>query len=225
MKCFPADSPSCLPTCFDYSNRFEIRFQSDVYQDLLPSQLATLVEHLHASDNVKKADIARYIGVSPATLRNYTGLARLLARGGLCVSVVRLMDAGVLPSSNPYAWLRLTDEGVSEVLRTFFSEGEAPEVWAEALIGSSERPSTTRYTTGYVEGATSAMADVYYKRDGETRAAKRTFGHRKGRGRNHGRPTHVPAAVTSNLVAVRAQSESPVLRTAARALTEYLTDV
>ena len=57
---------------YDYEQRFEIRYQSDIYQDLLPSQLAQLVEHLHEAEHVKKLDIARYIGVSPATLRNYT---------------------------------------------------------------------------------------------------------------------------------------------------------
>src|SRR4051794_1142809 len=31
----------------DYNKRYEIRYQSDIYQDLLPSQLASLVEHLH----------------------------------------------------------------------------------------------------------------------------------------------------------------------------------
>src|SRR5438105_4926947 len=31
----------------DYERRYELRYQTDIYQDLLPSQLATLVEHLH----------------------------------------------------------------------------------------------------------------------------------------------------------------------------------
>ena len=100
----------------DYARRYEIRYQSDIYQDLLPSQLATLVEHLHRTENVLKVDIARYIGVSPATLRNYTGLWRLLERGGLFARVVELMDVEVFPSSNPYAWLRLTDSGLRKVL-------------------------------------------------------------------------------------------------------------
>ena len=93
---------------FDYERRFEIRYQSDIYQDLLPSQLAVLVEHLHRAEHVRKIDIARYIGVSPATLRNYTGLWRLLQRRGLFAKIVELMDVEVIPSSNPYAWLRLT---------------------------------------------------------------------------------------------------------------------
>src|SRR5688572_26148188 len=44
---------------FDYEQRFEIRYQSDIYQDLLPSQLAQLVEYLHDAEHIKKIDIAR----------------------------------------------------------------------------------------------------------------------------------------------------------------------
>jgi hypothetical protein len=113
----------------DYKKRYEIRYQSDIYQDLLPSQLATLVEHLHSAENVLKVDIARYIGVSPATLRNYTGLWRLLERGGLFNSVVQLMDVGVFPSSNPYAWLRLTEDGLTKVLFDQFSKGREIHQW------------------------------------------------------------------------------------------------
>ena len=74
----PTRFASIAAYLLDYDLRYEIRFQSDIYQDLLPSQLATLVEHLHKSENVLKVDIARYIGVSPATLRNYTGRWRLM---------------------------------------------------------------------------------------------------------------------------------------------------
>src|SRR6266498_1710898 len=98
----------------DHERRFEIRYQSDIYQDLLPSQLAGLVEHLHQAEHVRKIDIARYIGVSPATLRNYTGLWRLMQRAGLFAKIVNLMDVDVIPSSNPYAWLRLTAEGLRQ---------------------------------------------------------------------------------------------------------------
>src|SRR4051812_14373758 len=49
----------------DYERRYEIRYQTDIYQDLLPSQLASLVEHLHQTESVRKVDIARYIGISP----------------------------------------------------------------------------------------------------------------------------------------------------------------
>jgi ParB-like chromosome segregation protein Spo0J len=57
-----------------YDKRFEVRYQTDIYQDLLPSQLAGLVEHLAQSENVRKIDIGKYIGVAPTTVRNYTGL-------------------------------------------------------------------------------------------------------------------------------------------------------
>ena len=85
--------PTVLSYVLDYERRFELRYQTDIYQDLLPSQLAALVEHLHLTEHVRKVDIARYIGVSPATLRNYTGLWRLLQRGGLFAQIVELMDA------------------------------------------------------------------------------------------------------------------------------------
>src|SRR6185312_14496196 len=114
---------------FDYERRFEIRYQSDIYQDLLPSQLAMLVEHLHKAEHVRKIDIARYIGVSPATLRNYTGLWRLMERGGLFARIVELMDVGVFPSSNPYAWLRLTDDGLGKVLSEQFAKDKPIDRW------------------------------------------------------------------------------------------------
>src|SRR5665213_2426663 len=118
----------------DYERRYEIRYQSDIYQDLLPSQLAALVEHLHRTEHVRKIEIARYIGVSPATLRNYTGLWRLLQRGSLFAKIVELMDVGVIPSSNPYAWLRLTVAGLRKVIEDNFSEGEMAEAWIERIV-------------------------------------------------------------------------------------------
>jgi len=128
---------------FDFERRFEIRYQSDIYQDLLPSQLAMLVEHLHRAEHVRKIDIARYIGVSPATLRNYTGLWRLLQRGGLFAKIVDLMDVEVIPSSNPYAWLRLTPTGLRKVIEDNFSEGASAETWMEhARAISSGFPSS-----------------------------------------------------------------------------------
>ena len=108
----PAQFPTVPVYVLNYERRYELRYQSDIYQDLLPSKLAGVVEHLHRTEQVRKVDIARYIGVSPATLRNYTGLWRLLQRGGLFAKIVELMDVDVIPSSNPYAWLRLTADGL-----------------------------------------------------------------------------------------------------------------
>ena len=134
----PQEAAGAVPNdpryVFDYERRFEIRYQSDIYQDLLPSQLAVLVEHLHRAEHVSKIDIARYIGVSPATLRNYTGLWRLLQRGTLFAKIVDLIDVEVIPSSNPYAWLRLTANGLRKVIEDNFSEGEPAETWIEQTI-------------------------------------------------------------------------------------------
>src|SRR5262249_44336865 len=150
----------------DYDQRYELRYQSDVYQDLLPSQLAGLVEHLHKTEHVRKLDIARYIGVSPATLRNYTGLWRLLQRGGLFAKVVELMDVDVIPSSNPYAWLRLTAAGLRKVLEESFTDGERAEMWIERTTLAARQGNVTRFPIKFVEATTDALAPDYY-REGE----------------------------------------------------------
>ena len=130
----PSHFPTIPAYLVDYAKRFEVRFQTDIYQDLLPSQLAVLVEHLHNNEHVRKVDIARYIGVSPPTLRNYTGVARMLGRGVLFSKLVELMDVGVIPASNPYAWLRLTADGVRYVIETSFSDGERAETWIKGRV-------------------------------------------------------------------------------------------
>ena len=164
----------------DYARRYEIRYQSDIYQDLLPSQLAALVEHLHRTENVLKADIARYIGVSPATLRNYTGLWRLLQRGGLFPKIVDLMDVEVIPSSNPYAWLRLTAAGLRRVLVESFSEGEDPESWIARTARAARQGGTFRFPIKYVEAATDSLPPECYRVDQDVRSVKRDLGLRKG---------------------------------------------
>jgi hypothetical protein len=165
---------------FDYERRFEIRYQSDIYQDLLPSQLAMLVEHLHRAEHVRKIDIARYIGVSPATLRNYTGLWRLLQRGGLFARIVDLMDVEVIPSSNPYAWLRLTSPGLRKVIEDNFSEGESAEAWMERAVRRARQGDKQRFPIKLVERITDILPPEYYRVGEEVRSVKRDFGHRKG---------------------------------------------
>ncbi len=206
----------------DYEKRFEIRYQSDIYQDLLPSQLATLVEHLHNSESVLKVDIARYIGVSPATLRNYTGLWRLLERGGLFAYVVRLMDVGIFPASNPYAWLRLTEDGLRKVFVEQFSKDQDIESWVENVIGASRLgTSMQRYPLKYVEKVTAALPAKYYRHGEEVRATKRDLGLR--------RATSLPdlksAALSEarvHLARISSGSKEAVLRSAAASLREYL---
>src|ERR1700733_829007 len=161
----------------DYERRFEIRYQTDIYQDLLPSQLAGLVEHLHKTEHILKADIARYIGVSPATLPNYTGLLRLLQRGGLFSRIVELMDVQVIPSSNPYAWLRLNAEGLRYVIEHNFSEGdETAEFWIGRCVLEARRGKTVRFPIKLVEAITDVLPAEYYREDEQLRTVKRDLG-------------------------------------------------
>lgn len=203
----------------NFDLRYEIRYQSDIYQDLLPSQLATLVEHLHKSEHVLKVDIARYIGVSPATLRNYTGLWRLLERGGLFARIVELMDVGVFPSSNPYAWLRLTDQGLMRVLREQFTRGEDPEEWITAIADAARLGGTQRYPLKYIEMVTAALPADCFRVGEDVRAIKRDLGLRRSAGQS-GRRGYQEAR--RHLDKVAAASREPVLVLAAKSLQEYL---
>ena len=177
----------------DYDRRYELRYQTDIYQDLLPSQLAGLVEHLHKTEHVRKADIARYIGVSPATLRNYTGLWRLLQRGGLFAKIVELMDVEVIPSSNPYAWLRLTATGLRYVLEHHFSEGERAEAWIEQCVLDARRGKAVRFPIKFVETTTDALPAEYYREGEELRTVKRDLGLRRA---GQSKPMTMPSSMT-----------------------------
>jgi hypothetical protein len=212
----------------EYEHRYEIRFQTDIYQDLLPSQLATLVEHLHRAEKVRKTDIARYIGVSPATLRNYTGLWRLVQRGGLFARVVELMDVGVVPSSNPFAWLRLTAAGIRQVLDQHFADGAAVDRWIEAQIDTARRGSPTRFTTEFVETTTGSLDPHLYREDAEMRLVKRDLGLMKGQSAADKpalfdvTPRRDRTVAIRHLKRVAEQSPDLVLQTAAKSLRTYL---
>ena len=212
----------------DYEHRYEIRFQTDIYQDLLPSQLATLVEHLHRTEKVRKADIARYIGVSPATLRNYTGLWRLVQRGGLFVRIVDLMDVGVVPSSNPFAWLRLTAAGIRQVLDQHFADGVPIDRWIDDQIDAARKGSPTRFTTEFVETTTGSLDPHLYREDAEMRSVKRDLGLLKGQATVEKAPLFDVLPRRDRKVAVRhldqvaEQSPDLVLQTAAKSLRTYL---
>jgi hypothetical protein len=205
----------------DYTRRFELRYQTDIYQDLLPSQLATLVEHLHAKENVRKVDIARYIGVSPPTLRNYTGLWRLMRRRGLFARIVALMDEGVFPASNPFAWLRLTDQGLRQALETRFTDFEAAEDWIQRRIVRARRGDVAPYSLKDVETATASLPANCYRESEDVRSRKRDQGLRRSA---HLRPTPAfdPREALLNLERVSTRSPDHVLRLAARSLTAYL---
>lgn len=205
----------------DYERRYEVRYQTDIYQDLLPSQLATLVEHLHVTEGIKKVDIARYIGVSPATLRNYTGLWRLMQRGGLFTGVVELMDVGVFPSSNPYAWQRLTSEGLSLVLEQLAGQDDTAEGWIERMVAAARQGNVSRYATAEIESITGGLSDEYYREESELRSVKKDLGTRRALGKGTAKQRNRQAAVR-NLDLVTRKSRNPVLLAAAEAFKAYL---
>jgi hypothetical protein len=206
----------------DYDKRYEIRYQSDIYQDLLPSQLATLVEHLHSAENVLKVDIARYIGVSPATLRNYTGLWRLMERGGLFAKVVELMDVDVFPASNPYAWLRLTDEGLRKVLVDQFSKDVHVYTWINETVTAARLGEAQRYPLKYVELVTAALPAKCYRHGEDVRAIKRDLGLRRAAAVAANTPKPDFSEAIKHLAKVSKRTHEPVLRSAAESLQAYL---
>jgi hypothetical protein len=205
---------------YDYEQRFEIRYQSDIYQDLLPSQLAQLVEHLHKAEHVKKLDIARYIGVSPATLRNYTGLARLMRRGGLFAQVVTLMDAEVFPSSNPFAWLRLSAKGIRQVFDVFASKNGSAEDWIELNLDRAKQGRTVCYPANVVESVTGSLPDNCYQSSGEERSVKKGLGLQRTKRMNKKIIDFTTAH--KHLKVVSSRSKDRVLQMAAKSLTDYL---
>ena len=218
-----SDHPKSFPYVpvyvFDYSKRYEIRFQSDIYQDLMPSQLATLVEHLHQADGVTKTDIGRYIGVSAPTIRNYTGLWRLIQRGGLFEATVSLMDVGILPSSNPYAWLRLSEIGIRIVFEHGIANGMRAEDWIESQISNpnGSRPFTLRQ----VEDLTSGLAGDCYRGDRLLRSKKQKIGLMRS-GQDRVGASIETERVLENLDIVTSQTKNEIVRQAACSLRTYL---
>lgn len=219
-----ADS-SAFPTIpayvVDYAKRFEVRYQTDIYQDLLPSQLAVLVEHLHTTEHVRKVDIARYIGVSPPTLRNYTGVGRMLGRGVLFGRLVELMDVGVIPSSNPYAWLRLTADGARFVIENSFSDGERAEDWINERVARARRGDVVPYPIKFIEEVTSNLPAHLYKAIAEVRDQKRDLGLRRAPVTKANAATATKTAL-EHLSKVSKRTREPVLRVAARSMAGYL---
>jgi ParB-like chromosome segregation protein Spo0J len=205
----------------EYGKRYEIRFQTDIYQDLLPSQLAGLVEHLHKTENIRKTDIARYIGVSPPTVRNYTGLWRMLERRGLFADLVELMDVGVIPATNPYAWLRLNTKGVRYVLESSFSDGEAAEQWIESRITSARQGLASRFPINFIEASTNGLPPEFYRENEQVRILKRDLGRRRA-GLSQAKIALDATEAIEHLTRISKRSPEPVLRSAARSLTRYL---
>lgn len=202
-----------------HEKRYEVRFQTDIYQDLLPSQLAVLVEHLHQAEQISKIAIAQYIGVSAPTVRNYTGLWRLLERGGLFASLVHLMDLGVVPSSNPYAWLRLTPNGARRAIETLAAANQTAEEWVIDREQAARRGEVRALPLKVVETITSDLPPDCYREDEAVRALKRDLGLRRGKPNAGGTSdTDEIDRAVRNLDRVRRRSADPVLKSAAESL-------
>lgn len=206
---------------YEFDKRYEIRFQSDIYQDLLPSQLATLVEHLHQAEHISKSDIAQFIGVSTATLRNYTGLWRLVQRGGLFADVVALMDVGVLPASNPFAWLRLTKRGLRHVMETYLAGGLSAEAWISERLEEAKQGPIRSLPLKFVEAITGDLPPDCYLQDERVRAMKQELGLRRAAAKQR-QTTRNVRPIIRHLDDVAHRTTDPVLRTAATALRAYL---
>jgi hypothetical protein len=217
----PSAFPKIPAYVVDFSQRYEVRFQTDIYQDLLPSQLAALVEHLHKSENILKADLAKYIGVTRPTLRNYTGLWRMVERGGLFAQVVELMDVGVIPSSNPYTWLRLNDYGIRQVIEDRLGDGDFAEQWLKRRVARARRGDVVPYQVKYIEEATGDLGPECYREEEEVRALKRDLGLRRAV-RIKSRSIEDTTEAVQHLTHVSRRSHEPVVKTAARALAGYL---
>jgi ParB-like chromosome segregation protein Spo0J len=206
-----------------HDKRYEIRYQTDIYQDLLPSQLAALVEHLHQNDHIRKTQIAAYIGVSAPTLRNYTGLWRLIQRGGLFARIVDLMDAGVLPASNPYAWLRLTDKGIRMAIDRHLAEEESAEEWVEAAMEQAAAGQLRPLPLKTVETITGYLPADCYREDEEVRSQKRELGLRRAKQMSLDVDADSTTAALRHLRSVARRADSDVLKIAAKSLQAALT--
>ena len=78
-------------------------------------------------------------------------------------------DVGVFPASNPYAWLRLTDEGLERALRERFAKGDEPEVWIfwiSAVADAARLGGTERYPLKFIEMVTAALPPEYFSQPG-----------------------------------------------------------
>jgi hypothetical protein len=162
--------------------------------------------------------------ISPATS------VCLPLRGGLFAMIVKLMDVEVLPSSNPYAWLRLTAAGLRKVVEDEFSDGEQAEAWIERSVAGARKGETLRFPIKFVEAMTNALPPEYYREGEAVRSVKRDLGLRRASQvlqplePSQPKPTAVIDFTDAfrNLSRVSSRSPEPVLRTAARSLQEYL---
>ena len=90
------------------------------------------------------------------------------------------MDVQVIPSSNPYAWLRLNAEGLRYVIEhNFNKDSETAEHWIERCVLEARRGKTVRFPIKLVEAVTDGLPAGYYREGEELRTVKRDLGLRR----------------------------------------------
>jgi hypothetical protein len=131
------------------------------------------------------------------------------------------MDVGVIPSSNPFAWMRLTDHGIDLVIRTSFSDGEEPSEWIEKRLAMAKQGHASMFPLKDIEAATSGLSAECYREGEEVRNRKRDLGRRRALPIKE-RAAHDNAEAVRRLKMVSMVADEPVLVSAAQSLTEYL---
>jgi hypothetical protein len=120
------------------------------------------------------------------------------------------------------AWLRLTASGLRKVIEDSLSDGEAAEAWIERTLTRARQGDTQRYPIEFVEAITDALSPEHYRVGQDVRSVKRDLGQRKGGTAPTLWPTPDVSDALKHLTRVSKRSPDPVLRTAAKALQEYL---
>jgi len=132
------------------------------------------------------------------------------------------MDVEVIPSSNPYAWLRLTSEGMRKVLEDNFTDGENAEIWVQRICTAAQQGEYIRFPIKFIEATTDALPSEFYREGEDLRSVKRDIGQRRGKAQPKVKPKVDYTPALRNLTRVSRKSSEPVLRAAALSLKEYL---
>lgn len=132
------------------------------------------------------------------------------------------MDVDIFPSSNPYAWLRLTADGIEKVLLESFTDGAEPHSWIEQSASSARQGRPVRFPIKFVETVTASLPAQFYRVAPEVRNIKRDLGLRRGVVPSSTKLAREREKAFTNLTRVSIQSPDPVLQSAANSLKEYL---
>jgi hypothetical protein len=132
------------------------------------------------------------------------------------------MDVGVIPASNPYAWLRLEEDGLEHVLSVHFASGGDVDAWIDERIARARRGDVAPYALKYVESVTNDLPSSFYREAEEVRHLKRDLGLRRAAAGGKADPMRDTRQAIAYLATVSERSTDRVLQVAARSLTAYL---